>query len=262
MTDRELLQSIQQQISDQLAPPPVVQPPSSGTLRLLTWNAHHGGQLSDGSKTDMVGFSNWVASFNADVCCHQEMDVASVPALLQKILLAKSPSWTSTWTGVRGNSIHSRMMSTYGALQVADDQGRGIIALATVKSGMRPIMIANVHLDGVEPTNRPKEIANALAIFRNSLLPDLWVGDFNSTPASPEYASIIAAGYDDAWIVAQSRENYPGNCDGCTKGSRIDYVFVRKASNLTVTRAAIPDTRNAAGVMPSDHKPLIVDLSW
>jgi endonuclease/exonuclease/phosphatase family metal-dependent hydrolase len=52
---------------------------------------------------------------------------------------------------------------------------------------------------------------------------------------------------------------YPGNCDGCTRDGRIDYVFASKLGSALVLKAAqVIDTRDAAGVMPSDHEPLLV----
>ena len=70
------------------------------------------------------------------------------------------------------------------------------------------------------------------------------------------------SGYTDAWLVAKglgTTQNYSGNCDGCTRNSRIDYVFTNQSAwYLRVTAAQIFDTRDAYGYMPSDHKPLLV----
>ena len=78
---------------------------------------------------------------------------------------------------------------------------------------------------------------------------------------SAEYNSMLE-GHVDAWKAAKAlgtAKNYTGNCDGCTKNSRIDYVFTSKgASFLTLKSAEIFDTRNASGVMASDHKPMLV----
>jgi endonuclease/exonuclease/phosphatase family metal-dependent hydrolase len=86
-------------------------------------------------------------------------------------------------------------------------------------------------------------------------------GDFNMQADTPEYQS-MTAGHVDAWRAAKAlgtAVNYAGNCDGCTRNSRIDYVFTSKgASSLTLKSAQVLDTRNASGVMPSDHKPLLV----
>ena len=71
----------------------------------------------------------------------------------------------------------------------------------------------------------------------------------------------MAEGHVDAWVAAKALGtalNYPGNCDGCTRNSRIDYVFTSKAAWLTLQSAQVFDTRNAKGVMASDHKPLLV----
>ena len=54
---------------------------------------------------------------------------------------------------------------------------------------------------------------------------------------------------------------YPGSPGGGTfeDGRRIDYVFYSKgAANLTLTSAQVMDTRDATGVRPSDHHPLLV----
>ena len=55
--------------------------------------------------------------------------------------------------------------------------------------------------------------------------------------------------------------NYDGNCDGCTRNSRIDYMFFSKdASSLVLKGAEIIDTRDSSGAMPSDHKPMVATL--
>ena len=56
--------------------------------------------------------------------------------------------------------------------------------------------------------------------------------------------------------------NYSGNCDGCTRKGRIDYVMTsRGATRLVLVSARIFDTRDSSGVMASDHKPLLVTYS-
>jgi endonuclease/exonuclease/phosphatase family metal-dependent hydrolase len=82
--------------------------------------------------------------------------------------------------------------------------------------------------------------------------------DFNAQPFTPEYNSMLA-GHTDAWVSAPVKLNYPGNCAGCTRNSRIDYIWTsRGASYLTLASVQIFDTRNASGVMASDHKPMLV----
>ena len=80
-------------------------------------------------------------------------------------------------------------------------------------------------------------------------------------PDSPEYYSMMEA-HNDAWKSAKALGtaiNYSGNCDGCTRNSRIDFVFTSKSASWLVLKSAqIFDTRNSYGVMASDHKPLLV----
>jgi mRNA deadenylase 3'-5' endonuclease subunit Ccr4 len=45
---------------------------------------------------------------------------------------------------------------------------------------------------------------------------------------------------------------------GETKNGRIDYIFYSKGSqNLSVKSSQVYDTRDANGVMPSDHRPVV-----
>jgi endonuclease/exonuclease/phosphatase family metal-dependent hydrolase len=78
---------------------------------------------------------------------------------------------------------------------------------------------------------------------------------------STEYKA-ATTGYADAWVAAKSLNvatNYAGNCDGWTRNSRIDYIFTSSSATfLTLKSAEIVDTRDGSGVMPSDHKPMLV----
>jgi len=50
---------------------------------------------------------------------------------------------------------------------------------------------------------------------------------------------------------------FSGN-NGETKSGRIDYIFYSKnAANLRVVSSQVYDTRDANGVMPSDHRPVL-----
>jgi endonuclease/exonuclease/phosphatase (EEP) superfamily protein YafD len=54
---------------------------------------------------------------------------------------------------------------------------------------------------------------------------------------------------------------FPGN-NGETKSGRIDYIFYSKgAANLTVVSSQVYDTRDANGVTPSDHRPVLTTFS-
>ncbi len=65
----------------------------------------------------------------------------------------------------------------------------------------------------------------------------------------------------DTWAVAKAAGTsiaYPGNEAGNTRNSRIDYVWLSKGTSaLVIKRSQVFDLRDANGVMPSDHRPLM-----
>ena len=89
--------------------------------------------------------------------------------------------------------------------------------------------------------------------------------DYQYTPRLvTAMVAMLASGHFDAWVEAKrlgTAVNYSGNCDGCTRNSRIDYVFwSRSASFLALKSAQMIDTRDSSGDMPSDHKPMLVSF--
>jgi endonuclease/exonuclease/phosphatase family metal-dependent hydrolase len=66
--------------------------------------------------------------------------------------------------------------------------------------------------------------------------------------------------YYDSWAVAAAKGTataFAGN-NGETKSGRIDYIFYSKSSlNLVVKSSQVIDTRDANGVTPSDHRPVL-----
>jgi endonuclease/exonuclease/phosphatase family metal-dependent hydrolase len=65
----------------------------------------------------------------------------------------------------------------------------------------------------------------------------------------------------DAWTVAKAAGtaiSSSDNPDGNTRNSRIDYVYdSHGATNLVLKSMQVFDTRDANGVMPSDHRPIL-----
>ena len=72
--------------------------------------------------------------------------------------------------------------------------------------------------------------------------------------------TLIAKDYD-GWTEAKkmgTATSAPDNPNGYTRNSRIDYVlYSRGEANLTLKSVQVIDTRDAHGVMPSDHRPLL-----
>ena len=126
----------------------------------------------------------------------------------------------------------------------------------------RPLNVFSTHLDPSSSSTRVYEVGTMKNCATNWAEARVIGGDFNMQAASTEYNAMTTA-YGDAWPQAKALGtalNYSGNCDGCTRNSRIDYVFVSKAATwLVVKSAQVYDTRSSTGVMPSDHKPMLVE---
>jgi endonuclease/exonuclease/phosphatase family metal-dependent hydrolase len=110
-------------------------------------------------------------------------------------------------------------------------------------------------------------------------LPDVFVGDLNSTSADDRYATVVDSGYVDTWLAAGRAECEPVTHAGCTSSqweltdtpeptttSRIDFIFARPGSCGVEARAADLVGTNAEQqadgrwLWPSDHLGVVTSL--
>ena len=74
----------------------------------------------------------------------------------------------------------------------------------------------------------------------------------------------MTTNYHDAWAEGKKMgiaTSAPDNPAGYTRSSRIDYVFYsRSEQHLTLRKVQVVDTRDANGVMPSDHRPVLAEF--
>jgi endonuclease/exonuclease/phosphatase family metal-dependent hydrolase len=247
--------------SASVPPPSTTEPPptSSGTVsfRLLHWNVHHGGRRTDGV-TDPGGLVNWIASFKPDAMSLNEVDDQGQASDILNRLEAKTGiNWTSHYDG-RGNQLivkTSLLAQTNCVVNSAD--GRKA-AHVSIKVNSRTLNIWSAHLSVDSATERKAEVKALKACGLNWSEARIAAGDYNMQADTGEYIE-MATGQYDAWRNAPTKINYPGNCDGCTRNSRIDYVFSSKGATWLVLKSAqIYDTRSSSGVMASDHKPMVV----
>jgi endonuclease/exonuclease/phosphatase family metal-dependent hydrolase len=237
-------------------------PPASGTLRLLHWNAHPGGVGTDGRYLPSR-IAALVAKVNPDIVDFNEVDDADqVAAILNSLNSISGGGWRAyaAWKTV----IMTRLTVNASAPCVFDAARGWEAAHASVVVGGRTVNLWTTHLDVDSGSARVTEVGVMQACGRAWAEARIIAGDFNMQQASTEY-NAMAAAYTDAWPAAKAlgaTTNYAGNCDGCTRNSRIDYVFVSKGQSfLTVRSAEIIDSRDSSGVMPSDHKPMLVTFT-
>lgn len=257
------------------APSPAPAPtPSGGTeLRVLQWNIHHGGFGTDGVYSpDRV--ATWVAAFNPDIVTFNEIEKYTgwgnqdQPELYKALLQQKTGrtwyyvfaqeygDWSSNG---KGNIIYSTFPINYTDRYELVHNGDRTIALANITVNGVPITLINTHLDPYDPALRltqAQEVTNwSSAHPENRIV----TGDMNAWPNQTSIGHFNET-YHDSWTVALNQgaaSAFPGN-DGQTKNGRIDYIFYSKYSgNLTVKSSQVYDTRDANGVMPSDHRPVL-----
>jgi endonuclease/exonuclease/phosphatase family metal-dependent hydrolase len=248
------------------APPP---PPaasgssSSGTsVKLLHWNAHHGGIGTDG-RYDPARIAAWVAKINPQIVDFNQVDNSSQVAAILSALNAKTGGGWKAYAAWKTVIMTKLPVDASAACTFDAGQGFKAAHVSVIVNG-RPINLWTTHLDVDSAGNRLKEAGAMQSCAKAWSEAHVIAGDFNMQSSSKEYKA-MAKYFDDAWMVAKSRKatsNYSGNCDGCTRNSRIDYVFVSKGQSFaTVKSAQIIDTRDSHGKMPSDHKPMLVTLS-
>ena len=255
------------------SPTPTPTPTGGKELRVLQWNIHHGGFGTDGVyNTDRV--ANWVAAMQPDVVMFNEIEKYTgwgnqdqpevYKALLQQktgrtwyyVFAQEFGQWSSNG---KGNIIYStypiNVADRYELVRNADRS----IAMATITVNGQPITLINTHLD---PYDQALRLAQATEVTTwSAAQPEnrIITGDMNAWPDQTSIAQFNQT-YYDSWTVALNQGSataFAGNA-GQTKNGRIDYIFYSKSSrNLSVKSSQVYDTRDANGVMPSDHRPVL-----
>ena len=251
-------------------PPPPPVPVTGSTLRVLHWNTHHNGIGSDGI-LDTARLMAWVAKLNADIISLQEVERFSsggnidAPVVMANMLTAATgKTWHYRFATLAGgaNGIGDLILSRFpidaDATQLLT--GARSANLVTINVNGRTINFASTHLHSDSATYRVKEVGELTAWASTFAEQRIIAGDFNMQATSPESVAMKQT-YRDSWAEAQTAGTavaFAANPAGNTRNSRIDYIFYSKAAGfLTLTGSQVFDTRDANGVTPSDHKPLI-----
>jgi endonuclease/exonuclease/phosphatase family metal-dependent hydrolase len=245
--------------------------PTSTTLRVLHWNTHHGGVGTDGV-WDPVRLVKTIAKYTPDVVSLNEMErktswskntdePVTIAALMEQYTgqtwYWKFQTLSGSATGI-GNMVLSRFpISASGPLLMTG--GRSAINLTLAVNG-RTINFTSTHLDPDSSSYRLKEIGELTAWELGLAEQRIIAGDFNASYTSTEDATMTKT-YYDSWAQAQADGTaiaYAGNTAGNTRNGRIDFIYYsHTATNLVLKSCQVYDTRDANGVMPSDHRPIM-----
>jgi endonuclease/exonuclease/phosphatase family metal-dependent hydrolase len=246
-------------------PPPVTR--TGTTLRVLQWNIQQGWTTNGKSNLDLV--VDWVVKLNADVISFNEINHSGSPAadhikiIADKLKARTGETWSYNWVqkqGARsgeGEAVMSRLPFVSTATNLLPYSRSAALAMVMVNG--RAINVVSTHLDAWTRNYRIAEIRDLKQWIEAFAERRIIMGDFNSWPGTPE-VSEMTKDYHDAWADAVRTDKdvaYPGNEDGHTRKTRIDYVFYSRDSTLVLKKTQVFDTRGAKGVRPSDHNPLL-----
>lgn len=234
------------------------------TLRILSWNIHHGEGL-DG-RVDLHRIADVIRKTQPDLVALQEVDrgVArtarrDLPAELAA-LTGLTPVFSRNLAfqgGDYGNATLSRWpivaSTNHHYLMLRDGEQRGLLQ-TTLDIRGHPLAFWNTHIDH-RPDNseRLSNVEEIRRLLTHSPHPVILAGDFNDFPDRPVYVN-LSAWFRDAWIEG-------GQGDGATfpgrdNPRRIDYLWLDRRGHFTVTHAQVLPSD------ASDHLPLVVDLIW
>jgi endonuclease/exonuclease/phosphatase family metal-dependent hydrolase len=248
--------------------------PTGTRLRVMHWNTHHGAFGTDG-RYDIPRLLDWVVKEKPDLISFNEIEKNTYwghedqPAKYKAYLEAKTGhTWYMVWAqeygswdaNGKGNLIFSRFPWTNTARYLLPNTRT--VAQGQVVVNGRNITFASTHLDPDSEGVRLKQAQNLLPWETNYAENRIIVGDMNAQPTGSTI-TYMKGSYSDGWLEAKAggfAYSASDNKNGYTRNSRIDYALTSKgAANLTMTRFEVLDTRDANGVMPSDHRPIVID---
>lgn len=120
-------------------------------------------------------------------------------------------------------------------------------------------LAVNTHFDHRSPKARLRSAAVLARVAKESTLPVIVTGDFNSDAGSVAHRALLADGVlCDSWLVAAERRSepwgtFPNYRRPVLRRKRIDWILA--SPTITVLAAAI-NVRRFARRWPSDHAPV------
>jgi endonuclease/exonuclease/phosphatase family metal-dependent hydrolase len=237
--------------------------PSGSTLKVLTWNIHHGSGMDGRYNIDRV--AAYIVKTGANVVGLNEVERFTgwgdedQPARFAALLKAKTGrTWYYNFAQRDGGSTGqgNLVLSTYPFESSGDYElsgSRSVARAAIIVNGVR-VNLFVTHLDDGSQSTRVSQMRQLISWAASYPEQRIAMGDFNC------YGSWIDAmegAYGDAWALAVAK-GYASGSGSTRSGSRIDYVFhSRSASRLTLTDALVWDGRDPSGVYISDHRPVM-----
>jgi endonuclease/exonuclease/phosphatase family metal-dependent hydrolase len=258
-------------------PPPPPPPTTDGTLKVLHWNIHYG--IGTDGAYGIDKYVDWIVRINPDLVSLNEVEKyvsghgnENQPALFASKLQARTGTpWYyhfaqryGNWSANGGGNLILSRFPLEATSQLALSYSRSA-ALATITVNGRTINFVSTHLANASEgsTWRTTQIRQLMSWAGGFAEQRIIAGDFNAGLVNVPY---MEGEYDDGWTAAAAigtAQDFVGNTRwGATHNYKIDFIFESESARAIAVRSArVFDTRDARGVTPSDHKPLLVTYS-
>ncbi|MFK7736842.1 MAG: endonuclease/exonuclease/phosphatase family protein [Pirellulaceae bacterium] len=228
--------------------------PSEPTLRVLTYNIHHGRAL-DG-KFDYERLAETIAKLEPDVVALQEVDNntgrsggVDQAAELGKLLKMNHVFGNALYYlgGQYGEAVLSRFpikesQAHHLPYRFGYEPRTALAVHIVPDNGLPEFLFVGTHLchqDGETRLEQTSELGKLFTGVQN--LPVILAGDLNARPTSPAMMVLL----DEDWT------------DAVAPKSRIDYILLRKKDPWKIVKTTIFDEP-----VVSDHDPVLTILEW
>ena len=231
----------------------VVGPQSPRTLRVLTYNIHHGQGMDE--RFGYERLARVINDLSPDIVALQEVDCGTDRAsgVDQAARLGKLCKMHHAFgqampyqNGQYGEAVLSRLPIAKTVVHPLphhlEREPRAALEVHVQIEGIGPLVFVGTHLchqDNDLRTLQTGRIKQVLA--KEDGPPTILAGDFNARPGSDPMNVLL----DDGWI------------DVVAPRSRIDYILIRAADPWKVKDVIIVDEPVA-----SDHDPILAILEW
>jgi len=231
----------------------LVGPQTPRTLRVLTYNIHHGEGTDE--RFDYERLAKVIDALSPDIVALQEVDRGTERAsgVDQAKLLGKLCKMHHAYgqampyqRGQYGEAILSRIpietVNVHPLPYNLDREPRAALEVRVEVEGLGPLVFVGTHLCHQDEALRTLQTRRLAQLFdKEEGPPVILAGDFNARPGSAPMNVLLEDGWTD--VIAPR--------------SRIDYVLVRAADPWQVKSVTIVDEPVA-----SDHDPVLAVLEW
>lgn len=224
------------------------------TIRAATYNIHYG--YDSDWHVALEAQAQAIEAAGADVVTLQEVDTGRPTSYMIDDLhwlsrrLHMEAVYLPTLEGQSGIGLLSRfpIIDSERLLLPSELEQTGILRAEILVDGQHVSAYA-IWL-GLEPEERARQLDAALPWIAAHEGPALFGGDFNSTPDSPVYARIAAAGFVDPFATLGLGS--PPTDPAIEPDKRIDFVWLR---------GLMPISAAVSGSLASDHRLVVVEAT-